>query len=160
MRTLIRRFFPAAILAAVFLVPANPAAALDLHAHRGGGLTNGRPAALENALSTFKSAPGRGADVIELDVHVSEDGVPFVIHDGTLDRTTDCEGPVADASAAKLDTCHIDSLGSDKVSKPDRASKEPLPRLAAVLRWAKSKRVRLNIEINHYPNEPGFDVTD
>src|SRR4051794_8603700 len=160
MRTLIRRFFPAAFIAAVFLVPANPAAALDLHAHRGGGLTNGKPAALENALSTFKTAPKRGADVVELDVHVSKDGVPFVIHDGTLDRTTDCEGPVGDASAAKLDSCHVDTLGSTDVFKTAPGSTESLPRLAEVLRWAKDDGVRLNVEINHYPNEPSYDPTD
>src|SRR3954451_12688116 len=134
------------VLALVALALTAPAAgALDLHAHRGGGLTNGRPTGLENALSTFKTAEKRGADVVELDVHVSKDGVPFVIHDGTLDRTTDCEGPVADASAAKLETCHVDLLGTTGRSKRDPGSRETLPRLAGVLRWAKSKRVRLNI---------------
>src|SRR3954453_20229492 len=159
MRTLSRQIVLAAFIAAV-LCPATDAAALDLHAHRGGGLTNGKPAALENALSTFKTAPKRGADVVELDVHVLQDGVPFVIHDGTLDRTTDCEGPVADASADKLDTCHIDLLGSTDVFKSAPGSNETLPRLAEVLRWAKDDGVRLNIEINHYPNERSYDPTD
>jgi glycerophosphoryl diester phosphodiesterase len=151
----------ALVLALLALALAAPAAdALDLHAHRGGGLTNGRPTGLENALSTFKSAPKRGADVVELDVHVSKDGVPFVIHDGTLDRTTDCEGPVADASADKLDTCHVDTLGTTDVFRTVPGSTETLPRLAEVLRWAKADGVRLNIEINHYPNEPSYDTTD
>jgi glycerophosphoryl diester phosphodiesterase len=35
-----------------------------------------------------------------------------------------------------------------------------MPRLAEVLRWAKPRGVRLNIEINHYPNEPSYDTTD
>jgi glycerophosphoryl diester phosphodiesterase len=159
MRTLSRQIALAAVIAAV-LATAPSAAALDLHAHRGGGLTNGKPVALENALSTFKTAPKRGADVVELDVHVSKDGVPFVIHDGTLDRTTDCKGPVADLSAAQLDGCHIDSLGTTDVFKSAPGSTEPVPRLAAVLRWAKSAGARLNIEINHYPNEPSYDTTD
>src|SRR3954471_4040654 len=159
MRTRRRQIVLAAFIAAV-LCPATDAAALDLHAHRGGGLTNGKPAALENALSTFKTAPKRGADVVELDVHVSKDGVPFVIHDGTLDRTTDCEGPVGDASAAKLDSCHVDTLGSTDVFKTAPGSTESLPRLAEVLRWAKADGVRLTVEINHYPNEPSSDPTD
>jgi glycerophosphoryl diester phosphodiesterase len=159
LRTLRRHIVLAAVTGAVLgLAPA--AQALDFHAHRGGGLTNGRPAALENALSTFKTAPKRGADVVELDVHVSKDGVPFVIHDGTLDRTTDCEGPVGDASADKLDTCHVDALGTTDVFKSAPGSSEAMPRLAEVLRWAKADGVRLNIEINHYPNEPSFDTTD
>jgi glycerophosphoryl diester phosphodiesterase len=147
-------------LALAFLVLAltPPAAgALDLHAHRGGGIANGKPFALENALSTFKTAPKRGADVVELDVHVSQDGVPFVMHDGTLDRTTDCEGAVADASAAKIDSCHVDSLGSTDVFKSAPGSNETVPRLAGVLRWAIQSGARLNIEINYYPNEPSFD---
>jgi glycerophosphoryl diester phosphodiesterase len=147
-----------AVLALALTAPV--AAGFDLHAHRGGNLAHGRPTELENSLPAFKSAPKRGADVVELDVHVSKDGVPFVMHDGTLDRTTDCEGPVADATAAKLDSCHIDSLGNSDVFKHAPGSKEPIPRLAEVLRWAKSSGARLNIEINHYPNEPSFDTTD
>jgi glycerophosphoryl diester phosphodiesterase len=136
------------------------AQALDIHAHRGGTLSHGKPVARENALSAFKSAKGRHADVVELDVHVSKDGVPFVMHDGTLDRTTDCEGPVADHTAAELDDCHIVILGTNDVFRNAPSSKERVPRLAAVLRWAKSTKTRLNVEINHYPNEPSFDPTD
>jgi glycerophosphoryl diester phosphodiesterase len=139
---------------------APPAGALDIHAHRGGTLSYGKPARFENSLQAFKSARFRGADVVELDVHVSKDGVPFVMHDGTLDRTTDCNGPVADHTAAELDDCHIVILGTNDVFKRVPASEEKVPRLAAVLSYAKSKGVRLNVEINHYPNEPSFDTSD
>jgi glycerophosphoryl diester phosphodiesterase len=146
--------------AALLAVFAAPASALDIHAHRGGGLTRGKPVALENSLSAFKTARKRGADVVELDVHVSKDGVPFVMHDGTLDRTTDCTGNVADRKASELDACHIDLLGTTDVFRAAPGSKEPVPRLAAVLRWAKSSKTRLNVEINHYPNEDGYDPSD
>src|SRR5439155_1619698 len=64
------------VLAAAALAAMAPSAfAIDLHAHRGGGLDNGTPVAFENSLSAFKAAPGRGADVVELDVHVSNAGV-------------------------------------------------------------------------------------
>jgi glycerophosphoryl diester phosphodiesterase len=145
------------IAVAALAATAPAAAALDVHAHRGGGLGDGKPVALENSLSAFKSAGGRAADVVELDVHVSKDGVPFVMHDGTLDRTTDCSGPVADHKGAELDDCHIDLLGTNDVFKEAPGSNEPVPRLAAVLRWAKSDGARLNIEINHYPTEPSYD---
>jgi glycerophosphoryl diester phosphodiesterase len=145
-------------LAAAVLAATTPSAfAIDLHAHRGGGLDNGVPIAYENSLSAFKGAPGRGADVVELDVHVSNDGVPFVMHDGTLDRTTDCSGPVADHAAAEIDACHIDRLGTTEVFTDIPGSTEPVPRLAAVLSWAKDAGVRLNVEINHYPTEPSYD---
>src|SRR3954451_14050158 len=145
----------AVIVAAASAAP--PAQAIELHAHRGGALANGAPVAYENSLSAFKTAPGRGARVVELDVHVSKDGVPFVMHDGTLDRTTDCTGAVADHTAAEIDACHIDRLGSADVFKEVPGSTEPVPRLAAVLSWAKDAGARLNIEINHYPTEPSYD---
>jgi glycerophosphoryl diester phosphodiesterase len=143
----------------VLAVGAPAASALDLHAHRGGGLSKGKPVALENALSAFKTAHSREADVVELDVHVSKDGVPFVVHDGTLDRTTDCAGPTADLTAAQLDDCHVDLLGTTDVFRQAPGSTGSIPRLAAVLRWAKDSGTRLNIEINHYPNEPSYDTS-
>jgi glycerophosphoryl diester phosphodiesterase len=149
------------VLALACLCLAAPAAsALDIHAHRGGTLSGGKPVTLENSLSAFKVARSHGADVVELDVHVSKDGVPFVMHDGTLDRTTDCKGPVADHTAAELDDCHIVILGTNDVFRKLPSSKERVPRLAAVLRWAKSSKARLNVEINHYPNEPSYDPSD
>lgn len=43
----------------------------------------------ENTLPSFKLAKAAGADLVELDYHLSRDGVPIVIHDSELDRTTD-----------------------------------------------------------------------
>jgi glycerophosphoryl diester phosphodiesterase len=148
-----------AITAAAIAAAAPSAQAVELHAHRGGGLSDGKPVAYENSLSAFKTAPGRGAAVVELDVHVSNDGVPFVMHDGTLDRTTDCSGAVADHTAAEVDACHIDRLGTTDVFTEVPGSTEPVPRLAAVLSWAKDAGARLNIEINNYPTDPSYDPT-
>ena len=56
----------------------------------------GAPAeAPENTLAAFRRAAELGVDGFELDVRVSADGVPVVIHDPTLDRTTDRSGAVA-----------------------------------------------------------------
>jgi glycerophosphoryl diester phosphodiesterase len=147
------------IAIAALAITAPVASAFDIHAHRGGTLEDGKPVAFENSLSAFKAARSHGGNVVELDVHVSKDGVPFVMHDGTLDRTTDCAGPVADHTAAELDACRIVIFGTDDVFRRVPGSKEPVPRLAAVLRWAVSSKTRLNVEINHYPNEPSFDPT-
>ena len=43
----------------------------------------------ENTLASFDRALQAGVDLVELDYHHSADGIPVVIHDGTLDRTTD-----------------------------------------------------------------------
>ena len=56
-------------------------------AHRGGSRL--RP---ENTLAAFEHAVALGVDAIECDVHLSRDREPVVIHDPTLDRTTDARG--------------------------------------------------------------------
>jgi glycerophosphoryl diester phosphodiesterase len=58
-------------------------------AHRGASAQ-----APENTMAAFEKAVELGADVIELDLHVSCEGELVVIHDVTLDRTTDGQGPV------------------------------------------------------------------
>jgi glycerophosphoryl diester phosphodiesterase len=74
-------------------LPARPL----VYAHRGGAAL--RP---ENTLPAFDHGLALGADGLELDVHLSRDGVVVVHHDATLDRTTDGKGPVAARSAAEL----------------------------------------------------------
>jgi glycerophosphoryl diester phosphodiesterase len=66
-------------------------------AHRGGSKI--RP---ENTLAAFDHAASLGVDAFECDVHLSKDGEPVVIHDFTLDRTTDAVGPVAARTAREL----------------------------------------------------------
>jgi glycerophosphoryl diester phosphodiesterase len=149
------------IAAAALASVATPAAgAFEIHAHRGGTLGAGHAVGYENSLSLFKGAVAiSGADVVELDVHVSKDDVPFVMHDATLDRTTDCTGLVTEHTAAELDACNIDLLGSgDQTAVIEGAEHPPVPRLAAVLAWAGSTRTPLNVEINHYPTEPDYDA--
>lgn len=50
----------------------------------------------ENTIPSFALALAQGADALELDVHLTADGVPVVLHDPLLDRTTDRRGAVAD----------------------------------------------------------------
>lgn len=66
-------------------------------AHRGG-------AALwpENSLLAFRNAIAAGSRLLEFDVHRTADGDVAVIHDPTLDRTTNASGPVARRTAAAL----------------------------------------------------------
>jgi glycerophosphoryl diester phosphodiesterase len=66
---------------------------------------------------------------------------------------------VADQTARQVGKCHIDIVGTNDAFRRAPGSKERVPRLAAVLRWAKKRGARLNVEINHYPTEPSFDPT-
>jgi glycerophosphoryl diester phosphodiesterase len=56
----------------------------------------------ENTLRSFATAMEMGCQRVEMDVHLSKDGVLMVIHDATLDRTTNGTGPVASRSCAEL----------------------------------------------------------
>jgi glycerophosphoryl diester phosphodiesterase len=68
-----------------------------IFAHRGGAKL-----APENTMPALDNGMALGADGLEFDVQLSADGIPVVIHDHTLDRTTDRTGPVSALSAAEL----------------------------------------------------------
>jgi glycerophosphoryl diester phosphodiesterase len=77
-------------------------AAPDVVAHRGYAAI-----APENTLPALASAVLAGADWIEFDVRTTADGVPVVIHDRTVDRTTDGTGQVAELTFDEVD--HFDA---------------------------------------------------
>ena len=81
----------------------------------------------ENTIASMNAALEAGVAAIEFDVRLTADGVPIVIHDDTLDRTTDATGPVADRKLADL-------RGIDAGSwfDPDHAT-ERIPTLDDVL---------------------------
>ena len=56
----------------------------------------------ENTLAGFNAAARLGVSWVEFDVHLSSDRIPVLLHDDTLDRTTDGEGPVDDLTAEVL----------------------------------------------------------
>jgi glycerophosphoryl diester phosphodiesterase len=104
-------------------------------AHRGAST-----AAPPNTLAAFEKAVELGADGIEFDVHLSADGVPVVIHDFTVDATTDGSGRVADMTLAQLK-----QLDAGSCFAPTFAG-EPIPTLAEVLE-AVGSQLLLNIEL-------------
>jgi glycerophosphoryl diester phosphodiesterase len=86
----------------------------------------------ENTLLSIRKAIELGADWVEIDVHLA-DGQLFVIHDETLDRTTNGKGKLSDYSFAKLRAL-------------DAGRGEQIPTLQEVIKEAKNK-VGLNIEL-------------
>jgi glycerophosphoryl diester phosphodiesterase len=61
-------------------------------------------------MAAFTAAIRQGADFLELDVRLSRDNIPVVIHDPTIDRTTAGSGTVGDLPAAELEYYGIPSL--------------------------------------------------
>ncbi len=108
---------------------------LFVWAHR--GASNDAP---ENTMSAFQAAAAAGANGIELDVHLSRDGIPMVIHDETLDRTTNGSGPVGRMRARE-----IHRLDAGRWYDPVFAG-ESVPALEEILQWA-GDGIRINIEI-------------
>ena len=64
----------------------------------------------ENTLASFEKAMEVGVDMIELDVFLSKDNIPVVIHDKTIDRTTNSNGFVSDFLAIELQKLGIPTL--------------------------------------------------
>lgn len=110
-------------------------------AHR--GASSIRP---ENTLASFEEALRLGARILELDVRLTCDGVAVVMHDATVDRTTDGTGAVHELASSE-----IASLNAGSTGRPER-----VPTLAEVLDLV-SGRGAVALEIKNLPGEPGFD---
>lgn len=109
---------------------------MRVFAHRGASAL-----APENTRAAFRLAAEHGATWVELDVDVIGDGTPVVIHDSTLDRTTNRSGHYDRLTRAEL-------LGIDAGAwfSPDFAG-EPLPTLAEALATLREVRLNVNVEI-------------
>ena len=140
----------AALVATLVVVP--PATAADgptVYAHRGGA-----EIAPENTLGAFRQAHklfGKQGVWLEMDTQLTSDGVLVVLHDDTLDRTTNCTGRVIEKTAAEVTACDATKIF------PQWGNPEPVPTLEQVLREAKKKRWRLSVEIKNIPGESNFD---
>lgn len=137
------------------VAPGAATAAPPIHAHRGGSVLDGQPRYPENTMPAFRSA-SRAGYVLELDVKLTSDRVPVVIHDATLDRTTACSGQVASRTLAQVRACRTDVLGSGGNTRRV-APREPIPTLAEVLAFARQEGAFVNMEIKNQPTDPDFD---
>ena len=90
----------------------------------------------ENSLDGFERTRALGIEGVEFDVHIARDGELVVIHDPTLDRTTEGQGPVADRTAAELAATKLRDGGGAGV-----------PTLDQVLDVFAGSGVELHIEI-------------
>ena len=109
-------------------------------AHRGAGKL-----APENTLAAFRRGASCGHTMFECDVKLSSDGVPFLLHDDTLERTTNGYGPAGSHNWAALQKLDAGSWHSAEFAG------EPLPSLEQVAQYCLANKFDLNIEIKPTP---------
>lgn len=109
-------------------------------AHRGAGKL-----APENTLAAFRTGAAHGYRMFECDVKLSSDGVPFLLHDSTLERTTSGQGTAGAHSWQALSQLDAGSWHSRAFAG------EQLPTLEAVARFCQHNGYLLNIEIKPTP---------
>ena len=109
-------------------------------AHRGAGKL-----APENTLAAFRLGASHGYRAFECDVKLSADGVPFLLHDSTLDRTTPERGVASERPWAELS--RIDAGGWLN----RRYAGEPLPSLVAIAAYVQRNGFLLDLEIKPTP---------
>ncbi|MEO6409601.1 MAG: glycerophosphodiester phosphodiesterase [Burkholderiaceae bacterium] len=109
-------------------------------AHRGAGKL-----APENTLAAFRLGASHGQTAFECDVKLSTDGVPFLLHDNTLERTTSGAGIAGERLWSELS-----QLDAGGWHGPAYAG-ESIPALAAVARWCLANGHLLDLEIKPTP---------
>jgi glycerophosphoryl diester phosphodiesterase len=109
-------------------------------AHRGASSTHP-----ENTLLSFEAAIALGVPVVELDVRLTRDGHPVVMHDVDVARTTDGAGLLHELTLEQ-----VRSLNAGTRARP-----APVPTLREVLELA-SGRAGVAIEIKNLPGDPGY----
>jgi glycerophosphoryl diester phosphodiesterase len=97
----------------------------------------------ENTMISFMEAEKLGAQGIELDVQMSKDGKVVVIHDETIDRTTNGKGAVKDYTYEEIKRFDASYKFKDKVGFCS------IPTLQEVLQWLKENDLILNIELKN-----------
>tara|TARA_R110001583_G_scaffold51161_11_gene159792 strand:- start:26014 stop:26730 length:717 start_codon:yes stop_codon:yes gene_type:complete len=115
---------------------------MKLTAHR--GVSSLAP---ENTLAAFRKAADMGCEWIEIDVQLSLDKVPVVIHDQSVKRCTNGDGIVAQMNLASLQSLDAGSWFSEAFND------ERIPTFEQTLLLANELNLKVNIEIKLYPGD-------
>ena len=105
-------------------------------AHRGAS-----GSCFENTMTAFQKAADQGADGIELDVQISEDGVPFVIHDSDLIRLAGIRRTIASMTSTELKKAKV----GRKYARLFRG--HPIPTLIEAVAFCQQHGLALNVEL-------------
>ena len=104
----------------------------------------------ENTMSAFISAYEKGAHMIETDVHLTKDMVLVLMHDDTVDRTTDSSGALKDMTLEE-----VMKLNAGREDAPER-----VPLFEDFMAWVSKTELTVNIEIKEYRGNGNQDRCD
>ena len=111
---------------------------MQVAAHRGDSYNY-----YENTMDAFRAGLESGADMIETDVRMSKDGVLVLMHDATVDRTTDGTGAVADLTFEEL----------RRLNAGSRSCPAVIPTFEELLQLLDGRDIVLNIELKEYATQ-------
>lgn len=135
---------------ATFLTPPDVRCLMpEVIAHRGYAAR-----APENTLAALRMAIEARADALEFDLHVTRDGIPVLIHDSTLRRTTGVDGRVEERTAAEVQALDAGSWFDEGFAG------EPVPTLAQALEFAAPHRSPAGRIARVYPEIKGWRTRD
>ncbi len=98
----------------------------------------------ENSLSSYRIAYENGSDIVETDVYLTTDNEVVIMHDGTIDRTTDGTGNIESMTLAQLKSYH---LWGDNDKYKTQFPDERIPTLRELLEYIQDKDLGVFIEI-------------
>ena len=90
----------------------------------------------ENTIAAYEKAAELGADYVEVDVRTTRDGALVLMHDGTVDRTTNGHGAVAELTLREI-----------------QRLRPPVPTFREALQWGKRRGVRIDVDHKEAPIE-------
>jgi len=100
----------------------------------------------ENTIASMIQAAKEGADLIEFDVSLTRDGIAVILHDDTLDRTTNLTGPIRDFFYKDLET--VDCAANFKRTRNSGdGTILPMPTLIELIKWAKEHQMKMLFDI-------------
>jgi glycerophosphoryl diester phosphodiesterase len=116
----------------------------------------------ENTIASFELALRHGADGIEFDVQLASDGVPMVIHDARLTRTTSGNGWVHEHRASVLRRLDAGSWFNrrHRLRARERYAGARIPLLAEVLNWVKARQCLAFVEIKDFQEGAAAKIVD
>jgi len=105
----------------------------------------------ENTIASFRSAVNKGADMLELDVHMTKDGEIIVMHDDRVDRTTNGTGLICEMTLAELKTLSCGEYSGEILR---------VPTFREFCEFVKSCDVLINVEFKDYLDTHGDEFSD